>query len=236
MKTRQSGFSVVEIVMAVVIVGLIGAVGWLFWDKIASKPADNASVANNQATKKSTAPTADLETFSAKSIGVAFDYPSHWTPLDADGYPFKSGAPLDIHKTFTSPDGFKLTFSTMSATGLGGTGPCPQVTGFKNYGESKLDDKYVISMDDGKGGILLRLDSNKTEEDQSANCMYQNIINMSEPEYNTEIDDTYTVKPYAFTFGTFAGYDDYGNTKSTAKPSDKDLKDAVEILKSVRKL
>lgn len=233
---KQSGFSIIEIIMVIVILMLLGTVGWLFWDKITNKPAANkVATVQSKSLSPTPSPTVSNKTFNAQSIGVAFEYPSSWTPLDASDYPFKANSPLDIHKTLKSQNGFELVFSTLSATGLGGTGPCPQVTGFQNHGESKIPGVYVVSMDDGKGGIILQLSANKTEQDQSTKCMYQNIISISEPKYASN-NDMYTVKPYAFTFGTFASYDSNGNAGSTPKPSSKDMNDAVMILKTARKL
>lgn len=234
MKKYQSGFSAVEVVMMVVIIVLLGAVGWLFWDKIVNKPAGETAASAASTKSPSPSPTVSTKTYTAKGINVAFDYPSTWELSEASDYSFKSDSPIDAHKTVTSPSGFSLVFSTISSSGFGGTGPCPTVTGFKNYGESKLSGAYAVIMDDGIG-VDLQLSKNKSEQDQSTNCMYQNIIDVSEPKYSSE-DMGYTVVPYSFTFGTYLKYSDYEQGDRVSKPNDKELNEATAILKSVRKV
>ncbi|MEI6751380.1 MAG: prepilin-type N-terminal cleavage/methylation domain-containing protein [Candidatus Saccharibacteria bacterium] len=50
MKNNQKGFSVVEILIVIVVVGLLGAVGWLVYDRQNNKQTDSttAPTANNQ--------------------------------------------------------------------------------------------------------------------------------------------------------------------------------------------
>lgn len=234
MQHRQSGFSVLEILMIIVIVGLIGAVGWLFWDKQVNHNSDTKS---NEVVKSSEkAPDnkqQKLSTFTADSIGVAFDYPSSWQLSDATSYPFKTNSPKDVHKQVTSPNGFSLVFSTISSDGFGGTGQCPAVSNFKNHGEAKLSGVYVLYMDSAESGAVLQLSKNGTENNQIERCMYQNIISVSEPVYSSD-NDSYSVKPHSFSFGTFISYPEIEEGKKLAAPNEVERKEAVNILLSTR--
>lgn len=231
---QQSGFSVLEVIMVVVIVGLIGAVGWLFWDKITSKPAEQKATAS---TSKSPSPSPKIstQTYEAKSIGLTFNYPSTWKLTDADDYPYRTNGPNDVHKKIQAPSGFNLVFSTVSTTGRGGTGPCLKVTGFKTFGESQLPGVYAAMMDDNDGkGVIVVLSRSKTEQDHNENCLYRDLVRLTEPEYAGESTD-YTTKPYGFSFGTFLSYENREAGEFIEKPSEAELNEAAAILTSLRK-
>lgn len=222
MKINQNGFSVVEIIMAIVIVGLVGAVGWLFWNQATGKTASSAStssVADKKSPQVSPESTSGIKTYQNKALGIAFNYPSTWTLSDSTSSRYKSIDSDDIKKV-QSPDGFILVFSTLSLSGYGGAGPCPAVSGFKNFGASKISNVYTIIQDDSsvKNGIILQLSNTQTEKDANTNCMYQDMIQLREPSED--------MQPYGFTFGTMG---------AISRPSDKDLNDAAAILMSTHR-
>lgn len=232
MKSNQNGFSIVEIIMAVVIVGLVGVVGWLYWTNVANKPTNSKSTdtlvkskdsASSTVEKKTQQPSASpvvgMQTYQNKALGVAFSYPSTWTLSDSPDSRYKVYI-NDVSKKVQSPNGFSLVFSTLSLSGYGGTGPCPEVSGFKNFGASKISNAYAIIQDDVtvKNAIIMQLSGNQNEKDANTNCMYQDMIRLREPTEDTQ--------PYGFTFGTLG---------ATSLPSDKDLNDAADILISTRK-
>lgn len=222
MRRNQNGFSVVEIIMAVVIVGLVGAVGWLYWTQAKNDTTSSASanaVADKKSPKASPESAVSMKTYQNKALGVAFSYPSTWTLSDSPDSRYKVYI-NDVSKKVQSPNGFSLVFSTLSLSGYGGTGPCPEVSGFKNFGASKISKVYAIIQNDSsvKNGITLQLSNTPTEKDANTNCMYQDMIQLREPNED--------MQPYGFTFGTLG---------ATSRPSDKDLNDAAAILMSTYK-
>jgi prepilin-type N-terminal cleavage/methylation domain-containing protein len=54
MKANQKGFSAVEILIVIVVVGLLGTIGWLVHDRQKSKTADKPITQTNTAQKKET--------------------------------------------------------------------------------------------------------------------------------------------------------------------------------------
>lgn len=70
MKANQKGFSVVEILIVIVVVGLLGAVGWLVYDRQKSKSdsKDTSTQASQQEQKQETAetPKDNRKTFDCK--------------------------------------------------------------------------------------------------------------------------------------------------------------------------
>lgn len=83
MITHQKGFSVVEILVVIAAVGLLGAVGWLVYDRNKSKTSDTSNTQANtqqeEASKKGTEtaadPYADWETASFELVQASFKYP-----------------------------------------------------------------------------------------------------------------------------------------------------------------
>ncbi len=80
MKIDEKGFSVAELLIMVLVVGLIGAVGWLVYDRQKSKTADKTSTnttsqANNK-TEEIVDKYANWSTY--KDDYVSFKYPKDW--------------------------------------------------------------------------------------------------------------------------------------------------------------
>lgn len=76
MKSNQSGFSVIEIIMAVVIIGLLSAVGWLYWTNTAKNP--NTKLGTDK--KIDSQPKSSLNnTFTDNNHIYSFEYPKNWT-------------------------------------------------------------------------------------------------------------------------------------------------------------
>ncbi len=72
MKTNQKGFSVVEILIVIVIVGLLGTVGWLVYDRQQSKTSDSQTTTQpteqKQETSQEETPPTDNDTQSYMEI------------------------------------------------------------------------------------------------------------------------------------------------------------------------
>lgn len=98
---NEKGFSAVEIVLVVVIVALIGVVGWLVYKNhhktstlnpstTSSKAATKSTISSTSSTKTTINPYAGWKTFSLSSLGLSFQYPSTWTVTQ--GQPQCTGA------------------------------------------------------------------------------------------------------------------------------------------------
>jgi prepilin-type N-terminal cleavage/methylation domain-containing protein len=86
MKANQKGFSVVEILIVIVVVGLLGAVGWLVYDRQKSKTDNKDTIAQtNQQEQKQEAPKEEAKP-QEKTVkystydkgGIRFEYPEDW--------------------------------------------------------------------------------------------------------------------------------------------------------------
>lgn len=94
MKANQKGFSVVEILIVIVVVGLLGAVGWLVYDRQKSPKQSATSQNTSEQTDKiqaTTNPSTDKETIKTTTITnkkFSVSIPSDWnhrTCMDHDG-------------------------------------------------------------------------------------------------------------------------------------------------------
>lgn len=82
MNKKQSGFSVVELVMALVIVVLLGVVGWLAWDRMqklssnndaaTSKSSTNTNASSNSTNNSSQTNTSSIDGNAAASMVAEF--------------------------------------------------------------------------------------------------------------------------------------------------------------------
>lgn len=93
MNKNQKGFSIVEGLLILIIIGLIGGTGWYVWhskqtaDKTYSTVATTSSSVASTETQKKTDNYSGWSTCSDKADGVSFRYPSDWT---ANGTPSSS--------------------------------------------------------------------------------------------------------------------------------------------------
>ena len=97
MKKNQRGFGAVELVLIVVVIGLLGAVGWLVYDrqqKEDSESTKNSSQTSQTASKESESTTAkaedtkdetaDWKTYTDNKWKFLAKYPSDWTMTSKD--------------------------------------------------------------------------------------------------------------------------------------------------------
>lgn len=81
MKINQKGFSVVEVLIVFIVLGLIGGAGWYVWKKNNdTKPANTQNSEQNKQT--SNGPTPDeytnWKTYTSTKGGFSFKYPNDW--------------------------------------------------------------------------------------------------------------------------------------------------------------
>jgi prepilin-type N-terminal cleavage/methylation domain-containing protein len=95
MKTNQKGFSVVEVLLVVAVVGLLGGVGWLVYDRQQSKNDTTQSTASQTSQTDKQQTTNGQETtnayegmtaYSNSTYGITFYHPKDWkteeVPID----------------------------------------------------------------------------------------------------------------------------------------------------------
>lgn len=80
MKSNQKGFSVVELSVIIVVVVLLGAVGWLFYDRQKNKSDKQPIAQSSQQTEETTNSTditvqSSVHYFEIKEFGVKFEQP-----------------------------------------------------------------------------------------------------------------------------------------------------------------
>lgn len=86
MKSNQKGFSVVELLIVIVIIGLVGTVGWLVYDRQKSKSDDKVTTtqASQQDQKEETPKKEEVKQptyFEIKELGVKFELTDNLTGL-----------------------------------------------------------------------------------------------------------------------------------------------------------
>lgn len=89
MKVNQKGFSVVEVLLALLVVGLIGSAGWYVWHNKSNTRKQTATTANGtqssqlEAYKRTTTIPKDWIVYSNDKYKFDISYPSNWR-IDAN--------------------------------------------------------------------------------------------------------------------------------------------------------
>lgn len=85
MKINQKGFSVVEVLIVIVVIGLVGAIGWTVYarqdndqDKQTPTPTSSQNEEADQATETAD-PYEGWQTYTNSQLGYSFKYPDSWT-------------------------------------------------------------------------------------------------------------------------------------------------------------
>lgn len=86
MKINQKGFIVVDILIVIVVIGLIGTVGWLVYDRQKSKTSEplntqTSTQQKDEATQKAVTIPSDWQWFTSKDGSTKFAYPKSWGNL-----------------------------------------------------------------------------------------------------------------------------------------------------------
>jgi prepilin-type N-terminal cleavage/methylation domain-containing protein len=141
MKANQKGFSVVEILIVIVVVGLLGTVGWLVYDRQKNKTDSSTnqttqqnSVAKEPETQKEVDPYEGWETYKSTSEGFTIKYPKDWklTPVNISGSSSYISEQIVLNSTndfHFDLDVIKLTSSGSGATSCSAASSIATVNG-----------------------------------------------------------------------------------------------------------
>lgn len=118
MKSNQKGFSAVEIFLVIVIVGLLGAVGWFVYDRNNNKsteitPTTSSATEQKEIVKETTETTNPYEgwkTGSFKYTKLSYKLPPNWQDI-SDNTIFQDGDTKYEEVKIKATDGFVLSMS-----------------------------------------------------------------------------------------------------------------------------
>lgn len=82
---NEKGFSVVEALIVLVIVGLVSSVGWLVWDRQKTdKPAESSTPtsSNSSGTTQATNGSVTSQKYKDETSGLSFKIPEGWSKVD----------------------------------------------------------------------------------------------------------------------------------------------------------
>jgi len=130
MKKEQNGFSAVEIIMILVIVGLLAGVGWYVYKTRHSTQTTSTNA--QSAANKSSAPTeiALTKSYTDPVFNYTFKYPTDWKVTNEKGDQGDGNSPISTN-TITDASG-KYAF-TLRADYGGRGGACEPATGDKLF-------------------------------------------------------------------------------------------------------
>jgi type II secretory pathway pseudopilin PulG len=159
MKTKQNGFSAVETILVLVIVGLLGFIGWYVWHNSSAKNV-NASMSKPVTAKNTSDPYAGWQTYNDDHVN--FKYPADWQAgTGADKYAAVSvsaTSPSYTTTAMTTADNpgasitLSLDLSSNSSTIYCSTDPCT-VTAVVPINNSQLPNSAlaVVNQTSGNG-------------------------------------------------------------------------------------
>jgi Tfp pilus assembly major pilin PilA len=222
-RKNETGFSVVEVVLVLVIVCLISAVGWLVYKNHNktnnSTVTANATKANTSAqTKNSQAPA--TKTYSDQSKTFTVQYPASWTTGE-----LKPGnAAYSVNADLL--DAMEMDFIPSNAPSVNSKSPSPnlvRVIAFKSNDAQAILSAYVTG------------DGNTSPQNLTVNgykAMYQQSGSASSLTYT---DDAYAVTnngvTVLFDFREKQGSDAYGASAFDATSTVPDYTDLVKSIK-----
>lgn len=119
MKRNYQRGSAHVFVVAVLVLIILGLVGWIFWKNYFNKPSDTAASSNTSVQKSKE--IAQTKTFNDAAAGVSFAYPSDWSvsPMTKDG---------SLKVTVNDSSNKPVAYLETKLMGLGGAGSTSYTT------------------------------------------------------------------------------------------------------------
>lgn len=161
MKFKQKGFSVVEILIVIVLVSLIGSVGWYVWQSKNKKPAstDDSQTTQTQPSTQTQASSCNAASEEQNSWAVVSSHENNFTMCVPGGWTLVSDTQSDTFRVappFVVVSGEKATIQNEEIGGKDGTSDMFQVlTAKESYqGWTSNDaEKSDFTLNDGTKGI-----------------------------------------------------------------------------------
>lgn len=188
--TGQKGFSAVEVLVGLLVVGVIAFIGWSIMQKqsapTADKPVTGGSVTSSGRENKPNNPAVSTLTYCTKHEKLCFDYPSDWLVKEQDTKWAGSGAVVHADAlTVQNADRAEVLTFDSSYSQLGGA-----------CAEEDMADQFVISAEPTKvSGAYLSKDSEQYMLDtvsvlkvisNQASKYYANVYLATDKEFVTQ--------------------------------------------------
>lgn len=166
MKANQKGFSVVEIFIVIIVVGLVGTVGWLVYDRQKNKTSDssNAQVSTPQEeTPKEEAKKSTPYTF--RELGISMDVLNGWevkaNPTKEEGVNFYNWTVEKVGvdgKISLSSGGFRGGFRDCEGSGSLTTATIKEVALTQNANLMFMSWSYSYDNETNNSTSIVRTD------------------------------------------------------------------------------
>lgn len=150
---KNTGFGVVEIIIAVVVVLVVGLVGWRLYDASKNKPSASTQQPSSSQPNEQTSsdPYAGWKTYCDDAQKACFKYPSDWTvdPSSQNGIvsvtlKSPSGAVVGGYVNSDTRDGVEMPYYTASVDGLSMPDSKYKVVGGFTFSGSDLSPRYKV--------------------------------------------------------------------------------------------
>lgn len=170
MKKIQNGFTIVEVLLVVVVVGLLGTIGWLVYDKMNNEKATKADT--SQETKKEDSKQVAKELDFKTVDGIKYTLPSGWRsvkapfePYEADGHfllsPDYSEAGLGV---LSIKAGGYIHFKDLEWTGIDSSTNVEQAASVIKNGEGGYLDTNSVKVTTISGKQVVTFDAGHTTD------------------------------------------------------------------------
>ena len=190
MKKNQKGFSVVEMLIVLVVVGLIGVAGWFVFERQNNK-TETATQQTQQNSAKDTPKTTEQEEQSQLVIPdgwvkygngiLGFYYPNEWEARDTDFSEY--GKPADIDLSIDFVDSTKI---------VGGFMSYKTAKGYDFVLKEAMSDKLIDSIKEqsANGVKVISYTAYGTADKDLKNANLVSVIFLEDKEYKLFVNPT----------------------------------------------
>ncbi len=173
-KTNQKGFTAVEGLLIVLILVVIGAVGYMVYRNDHNAKTTNTATKTTVAKQTKATNNVTWETYSNQQGGFTYQYPSNWTNSVTE-QPESYGSYSGVEGTITAPDGNKLAWIFQYVGGRGGS--CTPNSGDVAFAAGdNCASKQIISVQ--------QLPALNSTTNQYAKTLFEDGLYITETKYN----------------------------------------------------
>jgi prepilin-type N-terminal cleavage/methylation domain-containing protein len=170
MKLDRRGFSIVEALIVIVVVGLIAAAGWLMWSRNKTNKSTSNSVdtTQSQPTSSSNDPAKDIE--HSELNGIKYAQPSGWKSAEKPTKPFGTEGSYLLSPDYTEAGlgqlsitkGAYIHFQTSQIQGLGATTSVEQAKNLIMNDQNGYHDTSTVAVSTVSGKQVVMFESGHT--------------------------------------------------------------------------